>query len=47
MSGKPSSTIYFEKRYNVAMRQPDAASFAAFVRQTVKPLPADYRGSRR
>jgi hydroxyacylglutathione hydrolase len=43
MSGKPSSTIYFEKRNNLAMRQPDAASFAAFVKETVKPLPADYQ----
>lgn len=42
MSGKPSSTIYFEKRHNVAMLQPDAASFAAFVRETMRPLPADY-----
>lgn len=43
MSGKPSSTIYFEKRHNVAMHQPDAASFAAFVGETAKPLPADYQ----
>lgn len=43
MSGKPSSTIYFEKRHNVAMLQPDAAGFAAFVRGTMKPLPADYQ----
>ena len=43
LSGKPSSTIYFEKRHNVAMRQPDAGSFAAFVTETVRPLPADYQ----
>jgi hydroxyacylglutathione hydrolase len=43
MSGKVSSTIAFEKRFNLAMRQPDAASFAAFLAETAKPLPADYR----
>ncbi|HVS06087.1 MAG TPA: MBL fold metallo-hydrolase [Candidatus Dormibacteraeota bacterium] len=43
LSGKPGSTIYFEKHHNLAMQQPDAASFAAFVRATIKPLPADYQ----
>jgi hydroxyacylglutathione hydrolase len=43
LSGKPSSTIYFEKRHNLAMGQPDAVSFATFVQSTVKPLPADYQ----
>lgn len=42
MSGKVSSTIAFEKRHNLAMRQPDEAAFAAFVAETAKPLPADY-----
>ena len=42
MSGKASSTIYFEKRYNLALAQPDAAAFAAFVRETAKPFPGDY-----
>jgi len=42
MSGKASSTIYFEKRYNLALAQPDAAGFAAFVKDTAKPLPDDY-----
>ena len=42
MSGKVSSTIYFEKMHNAAMKKPDAASFAAFVQETAKPFPADY-----
>ena len=44
MSGKVSSTIYFEKRFNQAMGQPDAEAFARFVRETVKPFPANYAG---
>lgn len=43
MSGKASSTIYFEKRYNLALTQPDAAAFAAFVYETAKPFPDDYQ----
>ncbi|HSK15313.1 MAG TPA: MBL fold metallo-hydrolase [Gaiellaceae bacterium] len=43
MSGKASSTIFFEKRYNLALSQPDAAGFAAFVRETAKPFPEDYQ----
>lgn len=42
MSGKVSSTIYFEKRHNLAMLKDDAASFAAFVKETAKPFPANY-----
>jgi glyoxylase-like metal-dependent hydrolase (beta-lactamase superfamily II) len=42
MSGKVSSTIYFEKRHNLAMLKPDAAAFAAFVKDTMKPFPARY-----
>ncbi len=42
MSGKASSTIWFEKHHNLALRQPDAAAFASFVRETAKPFPADY-----
>jgi glyoxylase-like metal-dependent hydrolase (beta-lactamase superfamily II) len=42
MSGKVSSTIYFEKRHNLAMLKPDAVSFAAFVKETAKPFPANY-----
>jgi glyoxylase-like metal-dependent hydrolase (beta-lactamase superfamily II) len=42
MSGKVSSTIYFEKLHNLAMQKKDAASFAAFVKETAKPFPANY-----
>ncbi|HET7038752.1 MAG TPA: hypothetical protein VFH97_02630, partial [Gemmatimonadales bacterium] len=42
MSGKVSSTIGFEKRFNLALRQPDAEAFARFVRETAKPFPRDY-----
>lgn len=43
MSGKPASTIGFERRFNLALRQPDAEAFAGFVRETAKPFPDDYR----
>ena len=42
MSGKNSSTIYYEKKYNLAMQKPDAGAFAQFVQDTAKPLPDDY-----
>ena len=42
MSGKVASTVYFEKRHNLAMLKPDAASFAAFVKETAKPFPSNY-----
>ncbi|MEQ9569247.1 MAG: MBL fold metallo-hydrolase [Longimicrobiales bacterium] len=42
MSGKASSTIYFEQKYNLAMAQPDAESFGRFVKETAKPLPDNY-----
>jgi len=42
MNGKVSSTIGFEKRFNLAMRQPDAAAFARFVKETAKPFPDNY-----
>jgi hydroxyacylglutathione hydrolase len=43
MSGKASSTIGFERCHNLALQQPDAAAFAAFVRDTGRPFPDDYR----
>ena len=43
MSGKVSSTIAFERKYNLAMHQPDEEAFAAFVAETAKPLPDDYQ----
>jgi len=42
MSGKPSSTIWFEKQHNLALAQEGLAAFAAFLRETAKPFPDDY-----
>jgi len=42
MSGKVSSTIAFERQFNLAMRQPDAEAFARFVKETSKPFPENY-----
>jgi hydroxyacylglutathione hydrolase len=42
MSGKPSSTIWFEKHHNLALAQEGPAAFAAFVRETAKPFPDNY-----
>jgi glyoxylase-like metal-dependent hydrolase (beta-lactamase superfamily II) len=44
MSGKVSSTIYFEKHHNLAMLEEGAEAFAAFVKRTAKPFPANYAG---
>jgi len=43
MSAKASSTIYFEKRYNLPLHQPNPEIFAEFVRDTAKPLPDRYQ----
>ncbi len=43
MSGKASSTIFFEKKYNLPMRQPNAEIFAEFVRDTSRPLPENFQ----
>lgn len=43
MSGKASSTIYFERNFNLAINQPDAEAFARFVKETAKPFPENYR----
>jgi hydroxyacylglutathione hydrolase len=42
MSGKACSTIYFEKRFNLAMRQDDERAFARFVRENARPFPENY-----
>jgi glyoxylase-like metal-dependent hydrolase (beta-lactamase superfamily II) len=42
MSAKASSTIFFEKKFNLPMRQPNPEIFAEFVRDTSKPLPEGY-----
>jgi hydroxyacylglutathione hydrolase len=41
MSGKPSSTIGFERRYNAALQQRDEASFAAALFEGIPPKPED------
>ncbi|MFP5298107.1 MAG: MBL fold metallo-hydrolase [Actinomycetota bacterium] len=43
MSGKPSSTIYYEKNFNLAIRQPDAMAFASFMKESARPFPANYK----
>jgi hydroxyacylglutathione hydrolase len=43
MSGKASSTVFFERRHNLALEQPDVRAFAAFVRETAKPFPDNYQ----
>ena len=43
MSAKATSTVYFEKRFNLPMRQPNPEIFAEFVRDTSKPLPEGYQ----
>jgi hydroxyacylglutathione hydrolase len=42
LSGKASSTIWFEKRHNRALAQETVQSFAAFVRETTRPFPGEY-----
>lgn len=47
MSAKATSTIYFEKQFNLPMRQPNPEIFAEFVRDTSKPLPEGYETMKR
>ncbi|MFC1660228.1 MBL fold metallo-hydrolase [Gemmatimonadota bacterium] len=42
MSCKASSTIYFERRFNLPMQCQNAEVFAEFVRDTAKPLPRNF-----
>jgi hydroxyacylglutathione hydrolase len=46
MSGKPSSTLGFERRFNPALRQPDADAFVAFMLADLPAPPADHRAIR-
>jgi glyoxylase-like metal-dependent hydrolase (beta-lactamase superfamily II) len=43
MSGKPSSTIGFERRFNPALRPRSREEFIAFTLRDLPPAPADYR----
>jgi glyoxylase-like metal-dependent hydrolase (beta-lactamase superfamily II) len=42
MSGKPSSTIGFERRFNPALQYNDPDAFVAFVQQNQSPVPAEF-----
>lgn len=42
MSGKPSSTIGFERRHNRALQEPDRARFATALLVDVPPKPAGF-----
>jgi hydroxyacylglutathione hydrolase len=43
MSGKPSSTLGFERRFNPALRQPDPDAFVAFMLANLPAPPAGHR----
>ena len=42
MSGKPSSTIGFERRFNPALQHTDRDAFIAFVQQDQTPAPPEF-----
>jgi hydroxyacylglutathione hydrolase len=42
MSGKPASTIGFERRWNLALQQRDREVFVAFVLESLRPQPENY-----
>ncbi|CAB3390565.1 MBL fold metallo-hydrolase [Kyrpidia spormannii] len=42
LSGKPSSTIGFERRFNVALQARSLDEFIAFMTQDIPPKPSDY-----
>lgn len=42
MSGKPSSTIGFERRFNPTLQRTDRAAFIAFVQQNQTPAPPEF-----
>ncbi|MGA8616406.1 MAG: MBL fold metallo-hydrolase, partial [Xanthobacteraceae bacterium] len=41
LSGKPSSTIGFERRHNVAFRIADEDAFVGFMLQDIPPAPPE------
>jgi len=43
ISGKPSSTIGFERRFNPALRQRSRAEFVAFMQADLPPAPAGHQ----
>jgi hydroxyacylglutathione hydrolase len=42
MSGKPASTIGFERRWNLALQQRDRDTFVRFVLESLRPQPENY-----
>jgi glyoxylase-like metal-dependent hydrolase (beta-lactamase superfamily II) len=47
LSGKPMSTIGFERRFNPALRIPDRASFVRFALEGLPPQPESFAVNRR
>jgi hydroxyacylglutathione hydrolase len=47
MSGKPASTIGFERRWNLALQQRDREAFVRFVLETLRPQPENYHQVKR
>src|SRR5262249_47530983 len=47
LSGKPTSTIGFERRWNLALQQRDRAAFVTFVLESLRPQPEDYQQIKR
>jgi hydroxyacylglutathione hydrolase len=47
MSGKPASTIGFERRWNMALQQRDREAFVRFVIETLRPQPENYQQIKR
>lgn len=47
MSGKPNSTIGFERRFNTALKHTDKAAFITYVQQNQTPAPPEFTTIRR
>jgi glyoxylase-like metal-dependent hydrolase (beta-lactamase superfamily II) len=47
MSGKPSSTIGFERRFNLALQQTERDTFIAHVQQNQTPAPTEFAAIRK
>jgi hydroxyacylglutathione hydrolase len=47
MSGKPASTIGFERRWNLALQQRDRETFVRFVIDSLRPQPENYQQIKR
>lgn len=47
MSGKATSTVAFERRFNLALQHGEPGAFSDFVVANLKPLPRDYQNIKR